>query len=180
VYICIGLATDSQKGIAELVQRIWSISNNGDTDDEKFSLIKSFLEINVNKWDKYWQMYQEIVNGCKKKSALGRYLMKIPTGTLSLIQYIWILTYMAYGVFAPTLALSEGIHFLVDLGGLSFFLYTSGRVIGVGDFMINIFEAMKPTEKSVKASLQLLESEIIFGAQHYGFLKNKIDLKLKR
>ena len=181
VYILIALATESDKGIAKLVQRIWHISNNGDTPDEKFRLIKSFLKLNVNKWDKYWQMYQEIVDDCKKKSVIGRYLKKIPTGTLSLRQFLWILTYIVYGVFSTdilqALVIAEGVNFLVDLAGLSFFLYTGGRVIGVGDFMTNIFEAVKSgKEKMVKQALQLIESEIIFGAGHYGFLKNKIKL----
>ncbi len=69
----------------------------------------------------------------------------------------------------------------IDLFGLSYFIYTGSKVIGIGDFMGDIFKAIKPVKsKSVKQSLQLLESQIIFGARHYGFLKNKLKEKKRK
>ena len=179
VYIIIGLATENRRGVAALTQQIWSITNNGGSEKERFELIKSFIRINVNKWDKYWNLWQEVIDNKKKDNALKRYFLKIQKGTLSLVQFLWILAYMIFSIFtSPTYAfgLTEPINFLIDLAGLAFFIYTGSRVIGVGDFMTNIFESLK-TEGQIKQNLQLLESEIIFGARHYGFLKDKIDFK---
>jgi len=179
VYIMIGLATDNHKGISELIQRIWSINQNGDSPQENFDLIKSFIKINVNKWDTYWHLYEEVVDKKKKKSALKSYLLRIPRGTLSLMQFLWIIGYIIYGIFSGgiyTIGIAEPVNFLIDLIGLSFFIYTGSKVIGIGDFMTNIFEAIKEDEGKIKQSLQLLEAEIIFGARHYGFLKGKLDL----
>lgn len=180
VYIMIALATDSYKGVIDLVERLWSINNNGDTADEKFALIKSFLQINVTKWDKYNNLYSEIVNNQKGISALRRYLMRIPKGTISLKQFIWIIGYIVYSVFSPEMimTINPAVDFLIDLGGLAFFLFTGSSVIGLREFMGDIFESIKPMKnKSVKQALQLLESQIIYGSQHYSFLKNKINIK---
>lgn len=182
-YILIALALDSNKGIVDFVERIWSINQNGEADTEKFLLIKSFIEVNVDKWDKYWQLHQEIVKGCKKKSPIRRYILKIPRGTISLKQFIWILGYMSYNVLHSQNIIphiSDVFHFLIDLYGLGFFIFTGSSIIGLKDFMINIFESIKPVkEKSVKQGLSLLESNIIFGAKHYGFLRNRCDINEK-
>ena len=180
VYIIIALATDTYKGVFDLVERVWNINDNGDSPDEKFALIKSFLAINVTRWDKYNNLYDQIVEGKEGAGALKRYLMRIPKGVISLKQFIWILAYIVYSVFTPDLILvvSPAIDFLIDLGGLSFFLFTGSNVIGLREFMIDIFESVKTVDgKTVKQSLQLLESQIIYGSRQYGFLKNKINLK---
>lgn len=180
VYIIIALATDTYKGVIDLVERVWNINDNGDSPDEKFALIKSFLAINVTRWDKYNNLYDQIVEGNKGVGPLKRYLMRIPKGVISLKQFIWILAYIVYSVFTPDIIIvvSPAIDFLIDLGGLSFFLFTGSSVIGLRDFMVDIFESVKTVKgKTVKQSLQLLESQIIYGSRQYGFLKNKINLK---
>lgn len=181
VYIIIALATNNYKGVIDLVERIWYINGNGDTPQEKFALIKSFLAINVSRWDKYNNLYGQIVNGKKGDGALKRYLVRIPKGTISLKQFIWILAYIIYAVFSPgMMIINPAIDFLIDLGGLSFFLFTGSSVIGLRDFMEDIFESIKGKgdKDTVKQSLQLLESQIIYGSRQYGFLKNKIKIKL--
>lgn len=183
VYIIIALATNSYRGVIDLIERVWNINDNGDTPDEKFALIKSFIAINVTRWDKYNNLYEQIVKGNKGVGSLKRYLMRIPKGVISLKQFIWILAYIVYSVFTPDFIIgtSPEIDFLIDLGGLSFFLFTGSSVIGLGEFMIDIFESVKPVKgKSAKQSLQLLESQIIYGSRQYGFLKNKINLKGKK
>lgn len=182
VYIIIALATDNYRGVIDLVEGVWNINENGDTPDEKFALIKSFLAINVSRWDKYNNLYDQIVEGNKGVGALKRYLMRIPKGVISLKQFIWIIAYIVYGVYTPDVIMNVGpaIDFLIDLGGLSFFLFTGSTVIGLREFMVDIFQSVKKVKgKSVKQSLQLLESQIIYGSRQYGFLKNKINLKRK-
>jgi len=180
-YIFIALAMDNYKGVDKVIEGIWSMNGNGGTEDEIFQLIKSFLQINVARWDNINALYGEIINGDKKTSALKRYLMRIPLGRISLKQFIWILVYITFGVYANDVMLpfnNDGVYFAIDLFGLAYFIYTGSKVIGIGEFMGDIFQAIKPIkEKSVKQSLQLLESQIIFGARHFGFLKNKIKLK---
>lgn len=181
VYIIIALATNNYNGIVGLIERIWNINGNGDTEQEKFALIKSFLSINVSRWDKYNNLYKQIVEGKKGSSALKRYLMRIPKGTISLKQFIWILAYIIYAVFSPDMIMitNPEVEFLINLIGLAFFLFTGSSVIGLGDFMEDIFESIKGKgdKNTVKQSLQLLESQIIYGSRTYGFLKNKIKLK---
>jgi len=180
VYICIALASDDYSGIIDMVERIWSINDNGDGDDEKLQLIKSFVQHNVIRWTKYWDLYGEVVNGDKRNSKVKTVLYKIPNGRINIKQFMWILLYIVYSVYFPDalLGLGEEFCFFVDLIGLSFFIFTGSNVIGMETFMTNIFEAIKPVDnKTVKQSLQLLESEIIYGARQYGFFKNKINLK---
>lgn len=180
-YIFIALAMDNYKGIDKVIEGIWNINGNGDSEGENFDLIKSFLQINVAKWDTINTLYGEIVNGDEKTSALKRYLMRIPLGRITLKQFIWVLGYIVFGVYSNDMMSpfnNEGLHFIIDLFGLSYFIYTGSKVIGIGDFMGDIFQAIKPVKsKSIKQSLQLLESQIIFGARHYGFLKNKLKEK---
>ena len=180
VYICIALASDDYRGLVNLVERIWSINDNGDTDDEKLQLIKSFTQHNVARWVKYFELYGEIVNGNKRNSKVKTILFRIPNGRINIRQFLWIILYVLYAVYFPgaLLGLGEEFCFFVDLVGLSFFIFTGSSVIGMETFMTNIFEAIKPVkDKTVKQSLQSLESEIIYGARQYGFMKNKIDLK---
>ena len=176
IYILIALATDNYKGVLRLVERLWRINDNGDSDPEKFLLIKSFLEINVTRWNKYWKLYEDIVNGNKISSA-KLYIQNIPKGSVDLVQFLWILTYILYCVFIPDPFISVELNFLIDFLSLGFFLFTGSKVIGLGDFMGNIFEAVKiGKEDHIKQSLQLIQSQIIYGSRHFGYLKSKIDL----
>lgn len=177
IYILIALATDTHKGVLRIVERLWSINGNGESDEEKFLLIKSFLEINVTRWDKYWRLYEDIVNG-RKLSSTKMYLKRIPKGSIDFKQFIWILAYILYCVFIPDPFMSDSLNFLIDFLSLGFFLFTGSKVIGLGAFMGNIFEAIKiGNEKRIKQSLQLIESQIVYGARHFGYLKSKIKLK---
>jgi len=177
MYILIALASDSYKGVLRLVERLWTITGNGNSEDGQFELIKSFLEINVTRWDKYWRLYEDIVNG-KKHSSLKMYLLKIPKGSIDLKQFLWIFGYILYCVYIPASFISEGLNFLIDFIGLGFFLFTGSKVIGLGDFMGNIFEAVKiGKEKKIKQCLRLIESQIIYGSRHFGYLKSRISLK---
>ena len=177
VYILIALASENYRGVLRLVERLWMINGNGDKDRDKFLLIKSFLEINVSRWDKYWRLYQDIVNK-KKKSILKMYLLKIPKGSIDLKQFLWIFGYIIYCVFIPDPIMSQGLNFLIDFLSLGFFLFTGSKVIGLGAFMGNIFEAVKiGDEDHIKQSLQLIESQIIYGSRHFGYLKTRIKLK---
>ena len=180
VYICIALASDDYSGIVDLIERVWSINSNGDTDDRKLQLIRSFLQHNVARWVKYWELYGEIVNKERSSNKIKTILFKIPKGRINLKQFLWILLYIVYCVYFPRalLGLGEEFCFFVDLTGLSFFIFTGSSVIGMEIFMSNIFEAIKPSDiNDVRQSLNLLESEIIYGSRTYGFFKNKIDIK---
>lgn len=180
VYICIALASDDYTGIIKMVERVWSINDNGDNDDEKLQLIKSFVHHNVSRWVKYWNLYEEVVEDSKHSSKLKTFLLRIPTGRINIKQFLWIISYILYAAYFPDIipGFEEGFYFFIDLIGLSLFIFTGSSVIGMEVFMTNIFEAIKPVkDKTVRQSLQSLEAEIIYGAQHYGFMKNKINLK---
>ena len=150
------------------------IRNNGYPPAEQLQLIRSFIEINVNKWVQYWHLYQEIVEGKKTTGKLKRTLMRIPRGSLSLGQFIWISFYMVYNVFRHSVDIlsfiTPEITLIIDFIGLGFFIIISSNVIGTEDFLKIIFESIKPEEKkSVEQTLRLLESNIIYGAREYGF-----------
>ena len=174
VYFIVGLAVQRQKGIYDMVSRIMYIRNNGYPPNEQLQLIRSFIEINVNKWVQYWHLYQEIVQGKEIKGKLKRTLMRIPRGSLSLGQFLWIAIYIVYNVFKPHILLlsfiTPDMTFVIDFIGLGFFIITSSNIIGTEEFLKIIFESIRPEEKkSVEQTLRLLESNIIYGAREYGF-----------
>ena len=184
IYFLIALATEDYLGVGDLTERIWSIKNNGDSDDEKILYIKSFLEVNVAQWDKYWNMYEEVVNGKSiRGSKIKYYVFKIPKGVVNLKQLVWIIAYMIYNIFKVELSVVIpiiGLDYLIDWMFLVFVAYVSGTIVHLSKFMHNMFDAIKPSsEKNVKQSLSLLESNIVFGASQYGFLKGRIDVKEK-
>jgi hypothetical protein len=186
----IGLASRNWRPIGMLVERVWSLNcANGVSDDAKLQTIRAYIAINVAQWDKYWRMYQQIVDGKKGmwtwKYKVKDQLLRIPQGSLNFTQFAWIMAYIAYNVleangylpFLPPEFISD-FDFLIDVFGLGFFSYTSGIVIGMGKFMEKIFQSIRPTsERDVKESLRLLEQHIIFGARHYGFLRDMVDVK---
>jgi len=174
IYFIVGLAVQRQKGIYDMVNRIMYIRGNGDPPEEQLQLIRSFIEINVNKWVQYWHLYEEIVQGKATIGKFKRIFLRIPRGSLSLGQFIWIIAYIAYNIFRPHILLlsfvTPDINFLIDFVGLGFFIITSSNVIGTEEFLKIIFESIKPEEeKTVEQTLRLLESNIIYGAREYGF-----------
>ena len=183
-YVFMALALETHKGLLEFIERIWYISKNGEEDNEKFLLIKSFIELSVNKWDEYWQLYQEIANGAKRSRGIVRYLKKIPGGTINLKQLIWILMYMTFNVFMfhELIPIPEPVvTFLLDVYGLSFFVYTGSRIVGMRAFMTNLFKVVNPKEEeNVRQILQSLESAIMLGARNYGYLKKRCITKKEK
>lgn len=181
VYFIVGLAMQRQKGIYDMVDRIMYIRNNGYPAAEQLQLIRSFIEINVNKWVQYWHLYQEIVQGKEIKGKLKRVLMRIPRGSLSLGQFLWIAFYIVYNVFRPDVLpfITDGMTFVIDFIGLGFFIIISSNVIGTEQFLRIIFESIRPEEKkSVEQTLRLLESNIIYGAREYGFRTKNLEYSL--
>lgn len=176
IYMIVGLSIDKHKGVSDLVDRILYIQNNGDSEDAKLQLIKSFVEINVNKWVSYWHLYEEIVQGKKKSGRFGRLFSRVYRGSLSFAQFIWIICYVIFNVFRGHVELltviTTDMNFIIDFVGLGFFILTSGDILGTKEFMTVLFESIKPgDDKTVTATLKLLESNIIYGARQYGFMK---------
>lgn len=184
LYMVIGLSVDKHSGITDLVDRILYIQSNGDSDDAKLQLIKSFVEINVNKWVSYWHLYEEIVQGKKKTGRFGRFCNKIYRGSLSFTQFIWIMCYIVFNVFRGHIDvlnfITMDVNFIIDFIGLGFFILTSGDVLGTKEFITILFESIKPgSDKNVSNTLKLLESNIIYGARQYGFMNKKFCINEK-
>ena len=166
IYMAIGLSIDKHNSVCDLVDRILYIQGNGDSEDAKLELIKSFIEINVNKWVNYWHVYQEIVEGKEKSGRFKRFFARIYKGSLSFTQFMWIMCYVIFNVFKDDIGIVEfltsDIIFIIDFVGLGFFILTSGDVLGTKEFMTILFESIKPgDDKTVKTTLKLLESNII-------------------
>lgn len=186
IYIMTGLALTDYKGITMLIERIWSLNcTEYDNLDSKLTLIKSYIELNVQQWDKYCRMYNAIVKEETKQwntyQKVKLLILKIPKGELNLKQFIWILLYLTFNLvqgqgYIPPI--TQGYELLIDFGGLGFFMFTSGAVIGLGTFMGDIFKSIAPhsTRKTIE-SLTLLETHIIYGARWYGFLRNMTEIK---
>lgn len=177
VYFIVGLAVKRERGICDMIDRILYISENGQTSQEKLSLIRSFIEINVNKWDQYWHLYEEIVKGQKITGRIKRVLMRVPRGSLSLGQFVWIFFYIIFNFLRTHMYFSfiiPDITFIIDFVGLGFFIITSSNVIGTDEFLKVLFESIRPDEKrDVEATLRLLESNIMFAAKQYGFMTQR-------
>ena len=177
LYFTIALATERVTGIPDLIERIWYIiKNERESDGDAFELIKAFIEINVSKWNKYFMLWEEIVVGNKKKERLKSLMTRIPAGSISILQFVWIVGYVVYHIIRksilPELITDEYV-FLIDFVGLGFFILTSGNVIGLKSFMVNVFECFSG-EKNVTQALSMLEAQIVVGARHYGFLKGRL------
>lgn len=190
LYMFIGLASRDYRPIGMLVERVWSLNcAEGVDPNSKLQTIRAYLSINVSQWNKYWRLWQEIVEDKEGlwtwKQKLKEQILRIPKGSLSLVQFVWIVGYITYNVlegngYLPFLPpeFADDFRFLIDILGLGFFSYTSGIVIGLNKFMNKIFESIKPSsEREVTESLRLLEQHIIYGARHYGFLRDMIDIK---
>lgn len=190
VYMAIGLASVDYKPISMMIERVWNMNcQDGVNNDSKFQTIKAYIAMNVNQWNKYNMLYARIVDGNKDamwttKLKAKELVMRIPNGQLSLKQFIWIVGYVSYNVlrsngYLPFLPSDySDIDFLIDFIGIGFFSFTSGTVIGLGSYMEKIFESLKPDDLIVVTeSLRLLEQNIIFGARHFGFLRDVIEMK---
>jgi hypothetical protein len=176
IYVIVGLSIDKHNGVCDLVDRILYIQGNGDSEDSKLQLIKSFVEINVNKWVAYWHLYEEIVQGKKSSGRIGRLCTRTLKGSLSFVQFTWIICYVIFNVFRSHIEIfvliTPDLSFVIDFVGLGFFILTSGDILGTKEFMTILFESIRPeSDKTVTQTLKLLESNIIYGARQYGFMK---------
>lgn len=188
IYIIAGLSLSDYKGLSMMIERVWSLNCDDDNTmdyDAKLTLIKSYIEINIQHWNKYCKMFNSIVNGEKDQwttwAKAKVILLKIPKGALSLKQFIWILLYLTFNIvqgqgYIPPI--TQGYEIIIDFGGLGFFMLTSSSVIGMGAFMEDIFKSIAPhSTRKAKESLTLLENNIIFGARWFGYLRNMVDIK---
>ena len=149
--------------------------------------IKSYIAIHVTQWNRYYQMWQDIINGKEDswtwKDEISDQLKRIPNGSLNLTQICWIIVYIVYNLirvngyfeFLP-LSFIFNFDFIFDIISLSFFSYTSGIVLGMNKFMNNIFISVKPIgEKEIVERLSILKEHIIGGAGRFGFLRDIIE-----
>ena len=177
LYFFIALATERATGISDLIERIWyMIKHETEDPQDTFELIKSFIEISVNKWEKYFTLWERMTKGKTSGNRLKYIILKIPTGTVSLFQFAWISIYMIYhsiiGMYLPVFIPAVMI-VVVEFVGLGIFILTSGNIIGLKSFLTDVFECFAG-EKKVTQALSMLESHIIVGARHYGFLKGRL------
>jgi hypothetical protein len=177
LYFMIALATERYTGVTGLVQRIWDINTNGDSQDAKYTLIKSFIEISVHEWDEYWQLYQELVDGKPRSGRIKRTLMRIPKGNVSPMQFTWISIYVGYSIIRTSVfpMFNADLAFMIEFITFGYFIILSNGIVGMKEFMSNVFKSFQGKD-NIEQSLNLLESRIIYGASTYGFLKGKIDM----
>lgn len=175
IYFMIALPSENYSGVEDVINTVWKYNKEARDADLKLQLIKSFLQISVVRWHRYFMMYEEIVNG--KKITFGMKVqdmfLRIVNGHVSFKQFVWIMAYVIYNLFKDSFFgfVSNDVDFIIGLLGIGFFMFTSGDILDMDQFMTNVFEVIKPTSKEdVKFSLSLLESNIIFGARQYGFL----------
>ncbi len=190
IYMLIGLSSIDYKPISMMIERVWDMNcKDGVPDNSKLQTIKAYIAMNVHQWNKYNKLYAQIVDGDKDAiwstgDKFKELLLRIPKGRLKLKQFIWIAGYLSYNVikangYLPFLPVEyTDIDYLIDFFGLGLFAFTSGKVIGLGSFMGKIFESIKPDSLiKVDESLRLLEQNIIFGARHFGFLRDVVEMK---
>ncbi|KKN90803.1 hypothetical protein LCGC14_0223860 [marine sediment metagenome] len=193
VYMLIGLASVDYKPISMMIERVWNMNcQDGVSDNSKFQTIKSYIAMNVNQWNKYNTLYANIVEGNTKavwstKDSIKEHLLRIPKGQLNIKQFIWIVVYVGYNVikgngYLPFLTPDySDIDFLIDFVGVGFFSFTSGTIIGLGSYMEKLFESIKPDKLiKVEESLRLIEQNIIFGARHFGFLRDVVEVECEK
>jgi len=175
IYFMIALPSEDYSGVEDVINTVWKYNKEAKDNDMKLQLIKSFLQINVVRWHKYFLMYEQIVNEKKItfKMKIHDMIGRIVNGHVSFKQFLWIMTYVIYNLFKDSFFdfVTNDVDFVIGLLGIGFFMYTSGEVLHMDEFMTNVFEVIKPTSKDgVEFCLSLLESNIIFGARQYGFL----------
>ena len=175
IYFIIALPSEDYSGVEDVINTIWKYNKEAKDPDMKLQLIKSFLQIKVVQWHKYFMMFEEIVNDKKItfKVKLKDMFSRIFNGSVSFKQFCWIMAYVIYNLFKDSffMFVSNDVDFIIGLLGIGFFMFTSGTVIYMDAFMADVFKVIKPTSKGdVMFTLSLLESNIIWGARQYGFL----------
>ena len=190
-YFILALISEDYRGLGEMFSRIWDINQtDGIADDEKLNLIRNFLEAEVVKWNKYWNLYQSISQQKKIKdypefikSVLKEYTLRIIKGEVNVQQAGWIFAYLAHTLImsANIFDIPIPIDILVSIGLMFIILFASGSIVGFGKFMTEFFKAVVgESEKQIKAILKLTEDLIITGSKSYYFITIKREQKLKK
>jgi len=167
-YLVLCLYTDDIKGIGAMFAESWNIScMDIENEQERISMLRDYVEGEVNKWSKYWRLWEKIHNGGDPVKGFieeFKYFMKrIYTGEMNIIQGFWMFVYVAYsaletGVF-PMLA--PWLDLIITFGILLVILFYGGSIRGTGKFMEDFFRALKRRdEKMVKNQLRIIEIKI--------------------
>lgn len=177
------LLSNDYSGIEGKLTHVWEISEtNGITVSEKFELIKSHLSASVERWVKYWRMFQAIVNGdtsYKKKWNMTKALLKkIYEGEIGMFQLIWISSYIFYSIVISTnvLEVPRPVDIFINIAFLTILLYASGNIIGLGKFLFDIFGILAPvaTEGDIEKRLVELQEKIVRDAHTYYWLDSNL------
>jgi len=182
IYIFLALVSkEMREELKRIIEHIWGINRTDKlTPSERKLIILNFLEIAVSRWAKFWRMFQEIVNEksdirtkFRKLKDLGREFVK---GEINISQAIWIFIYLAYSVLisANFFQLPPVIDFLINVGLFLVMLFISGKIKSIGEFMFDVFTALRPVdEKYIQSELITLESVIKTGSKTYYFFDLK-------
>lgn len=186
LYIILALFSDDYRGIGEMFDQVWRISQSDIPDDEKLDLIKNFLESAVAEWYHYWLLFQTTANGRKVNEKriqnIGDMFRRIIKGEISLFQGIWIFTYLVYSILISSgvIAIEGPYDIILSIGFLLIILYASGNIKGITKFLEEVFRALKIENKEqIKGKLRVIESLIMNASKNYYFITCVIDQNKK-
>jgi len=178
IYLLLALASLDFHGIEEMFNEIWSSTKKDIPKEEKLDMIKSFLESSCARWGKYWEMYQNIVNGGIEKPSetwkrvLDRFKI-IYKGEINTQQIFWIFIYIVYSLIfsCNIIVIPAPIDIIVNIGITILILLTSGHILGMSKFLQEIFKIVScRNEKSIEARLRNLEIYIKRGAKRFYYI----------
>lgn len=182
LYLIFALYTQDISVYADFLREVYDTTQTTMSTEEKLIHIKNICELEVDKWLKYWYMYQRIVKGKKiiwditpQLKEVGERIIK---GEITIGQGIWIFGYLTYSALigANVFEINMPLDLVAIFGFLMGVLFASGSVIGLTKFMSILFHNIKPeTETTVQKRLTTIEKEIQRISKKYFFIKIKTD-----
>lgn len=177
-YLALALLSPDFRGISEMFYETWTILKFDIPAKEKMDMIKTFLEATCAEWEKYWCLYQEIVNGgCikpkQKYKLIYYYIKRMSKGEINLTQITWIYFYVCYSLLlsANYFFIPVPVDIIVSIGVLILILLSSGGIIGLTKFITEIFKLLDyEDEESIEKILRGLEVYIKRGAKKFYYI----------
>lgn len=177
IYLVRALVSENAKGIEGKFNTVWDIvvSPNIET-DYKFELVKGHIKTAVSKWVHYWNEFGIIVLGDATLKTKWRRLKelwkRILEGEINEGQIIWVFLYLVYTliVTANIWEIPRPYDIIINMAFLVVLLYASSNVIGLGQFLIDVFTTLAFGEGEIESKLFELENVIRDGCQSYYFL----------
>lgn len=165
MYVIFALMSDDLNNLMDIIEHAWYVLKKDDDDRIKITLIKSAVDLYMQRWLYIWELLQKKDRFKALKEKALQLLKRIPSGCITYAQIIWILSFTGYTFASNSILLSSALAPL-DIWLIPAFYVvlalTSGKMKGMGDLIKKIYNDLElSNDNTATHCLREIENSIM-------------------